>query len=68
VRLIERNLVSALIGFEIADMGIGIPVEKLDQIFEPLAQGDNSTNRRYGGTGLGLTIAKHTLRDGGRVY
>jgi len=46
------------IRIEVSDSGIGIPKEKLEHVFQPFVQADNTTKRTYGGVGLGLTICR----------
>ena len=58
-----------ILHFTISDTGIGVPAEKLQMIFDPFTQADTSTTRKYGGTGLGLTISTRLVgMMGGRIW
>lgn len=59
---------NVIIYFQIVDTGIGIPEDKLATVFESFSQGSIEINRKFGGTGLGLTIVKKLVRIlGGRI-
>ncbi|MEO5975756.1 MAG: response regulator, partial [Chryseolinea sp.] len=49
------------LAFQVRDTGIGIPTDNLSRLFKPFSQVDSSTTRRYGGTGLGLVIARRLV-------
>ncbi|HUP69372.1 MAG TPA: response regulator [Acidimicrobiales bacterium] len=57
----EENDESVVVRFEVVDTGVGLSADQQEQIFDSFAQADGSTTRRYGGTGLGLTISRQLV-------
>ncbi|MFC5270187.1 response regulator [Adhaeribacter terreus] len=72
IRILAENIKetadSILLEFEVQDTGIGIPEDKLQSIFESFTQASSDTTRKFGGTGLGLTISKQLIEmQGGKL-
>lgn len=66
--ILEENEHHRNVRFEVADTGVGIPTSAQGKIFESFTQADISTTRRFGGSGLGLTITRHLVEAmGGRL-
>lgn len=61
VKVVNENNTSVNLLFEINDTGIGITPEMRQRLFQPFSQGDTSTSRKYGGTGMGLAISKRLI-------
>ena len=68
VRTKYTDPAKGLVTFEVHDSGVGISASAIESIFESFAQADGSTTRRFGGTGLGLTISKQLVEGlGGEI-
>ena len=69
VQIEAKEATDCILHVTVSDTGIGIPLEKQGLIFAPFSQADSSTTRKYGGTGLGLTISMRLVEMmGGRIW
>ena len=63
--VLQENAQQSTVRFEVIDTGVGIAEDKQNKIFDSFTQADSSTTRKFGGSGLGLTIAKHMVEEMG---
>lgn len=61
ISVVNKDPENCLVLFSLKDTGIGIPADKLDTIFESFGQASSETTRKFGGTGLGLTISRQLV-------
>ena len=65
----EEKDSSVILHFMVSDTGVGIPPDKMETIFEGFSQGDGSSTRKYGGTGLGLALSRQVVHAmGGHIW
>ncbi len=60
--VLQKTAEQVVVEFSVQDNGIGLSPEQLSQLFRPFIQADSSTSRKYGGTGLGLTICQRLIK------